>query len=292
MKKRIAKIAFCCIGAIFLLSCQDDNESSDTGEFNSLTVITRTEKNELEAAVNEINSAVGNNFGVDTSTSKTVSTEKTFGCMDITSEEDENGNIAVIIDYGETCELRNEDVVSGRIVITYTSEDSEDNDFVIDYTLENYTYNDIMVTGSAQAIYDFENEAGNLVYAYESDFSFTWPDGLEATDNSSYATETIFESDEETFLNFYNLVTGNGETIFSNGDSYTFQITEPLRSEPRCRYYVSGVVVSTQNSETVTLDYGDGECDDSALETDDDGNTTEIDLDDIVDDDEDDDTGS
>lgn len=291
MKKRIVKIVSLFMGAILLLSCQDDNESGDTGEFNTAAVITQMEKNELEAAVNEINSAVGNNFGVDTSTSKTVSTEKTFGCMDITSEEDEEGNIGVIIDYGEACELRNGDVVSGRILISYTAEDSEDNDFVIDYTLENYVYNDIVVTGSAQAIYDFENEEGNLVYAYESDFMFIWPDGLEAADNSSYSTETVFESDEETFFNFYNLTTGSGETTFSNEDSYTFQITEPLRSEPRCRYYVSGVVVSTQNSETVTLDYGDGECDDSAIETDGNGNTTVIDLDDIEDD-EDDDSGS
>lgn len=288
MKKRIVLMSSLYIGALLLMSCQDDNESSATGEFSTAAVITRTEKNELEAAVNEINSAVGNNFGVDTSTSKSVSTEKTYGCMDIASEEDEEGTIRVIIDYGETCELRNGDMVSGRILISYTAEDSEDNDFVIDYTLENYTYNDIVVTGSAQAIYDFENEAGNLVYAYESDFVFSWPDGLEATDNSSYSTETLFESDDETFFNFYNLVTGSGETTFSNGDSYTFQITEPLRSEPRCRYYVSGVVVSTQNSETVTLDYGEGECDDRALETDGDGNTTEIDLDEIGEDDDDD----
>ena len=291
MKKRIVKIVSLFMGAILLLSCQDHNESSDTGEFHTAAVITQMEKNELEAAVNEINSAVGNNFGIDTSTSKTVSTEKTFGCMDITSEEDGEGNIGVIIDYGEACELRNGDVVSGRILISYTAEDSEDNDFGIDYTLENYIYNDIVVTGSALAIYDFENEEGNLVYAHESNFMFTWPDGLEATDNSSYSTETVFESDEETFLNFYNLTTGNGETTFSNGDSYTFQITEPLRSEPRCRYYVSGVVVSTQNSETVTLDYGDGECDDSAIETDGDGNTTVIDLDD-VEEDEGDNTGT
>lgn len=292
MKKRILKIASFCIGAVFLMSCQDDNESSDSGEFSTSTVITQTEKNELEAAVNEINSAVGNNFGIDTSTNKTVSTEKTFGCMDITSEEDADGNIGVIIDYGEACELRNGDVVSGRILISYTAEDSEDNDFVIDYTLENYTYNDIVITGSAQAIYDFENEEGNLVYAYKSNFIFNWPDGLEAMDNSSYNTETIFESNNETFFNFYNLVTGSGETTFRNGDSYTFQITEPLRSQPQCRYYVSGVVVSTQNAETVTLDYGEGECDNSAIETDDNGNTTVIDLDSIVEDDKDDENGS
>ncbi|WP_425236085.1 hypothetical protein [Ulvibacterium sp.] len=292
MKKRIVKIVSLFMGTILVMSCQDDNETSNPSEINATDVITQAEKNELEAAVNEINSAVGNNFGVDTSTSKTVSTEKTFTCMEITSDEDEDGNIEVIIDYGEACELRNGDVVSGRILVTYTSDDSADNDFTIDYTLEDYAYNDIMVTGSAQAVYDFENEEGNLVYAYESEFSFAWPDGTEATDSSNYSTETIFGSEDETIFDFHNLVTGSGETTFNNGDSYTFEITEPLRSEPRCRYYVSGVVVNTQNMEMTTLDYGDGECDAIATETDGNGNTTVIDLEAVEEDDDDDDTGS
>lgn len=289
------------VGTILLISCflwvgcGDDDSSGSTGEESSQTddlvttqAVTQSEQQDVENAVNEINATVGSNFDVETGTSKNPNLEeeqKISRCVAISLEEDEDSNVILIFDYGEEgCELSNGDVISGRIVVTYNT--ASDEELQIDYVIEDFSYNDINVTGSANAVYDFENEDGNYVYTSNSEFNFEWPDGLTATDVATYSTETIDDEDEETFFSFYTLLTGNGETNYSNGDSYTFEITNPLRSEPRCRYFVSGTLVTTENNETTTLDYGDGECDNLATLTDNEGTETEIDLDEERKDDE------
>ncbi|MEM9000464.1 MAG: hypothetical protein AAGB24_09380 [Bacteroidota bacterium] len=274
-KNQVLKFGALFVFGCLLTSCQEDDEGESITESNATDVVTLAERDELENAVNEINTIVGDNFGVDMGTGKSVGTEKSYDCITITADEDDNGNVEVIIDYGEECELRNGAIVSGSIIVTYAIADDE---FEIVYTLQNYVYNDIEVTGSAVAVYDYENEDANLGYTYSSNFNFAWPDGLTAIDSTTYTTETVFEENEENFFDFYTLVTGSGATEFSNGDSYTFEITSPLRSEPGCRYYVSGIIINTENTATTTLDYGDGTCDAIAIETDSDGNVTTVDL--------------
>jgi len=301
MKKNVLSFSVTLLLFCFLItSCDDDTESTteqdvvstEDGEVSSTEVVTQSEQEDTESAVNEINGIVGDNFGVDTGTNKSADIDdegKATDCIDLTSEEDEDGNVVLTIDYGDGCELEDGDIISGRIIVTYNTQTEDE--ILIDYELEDLVYNDIIVTGSAEAVYDFENEDGNLVYTSTSEFDFAWPDGLTATDVTTYSTETIFEDGEdEDFFGFYTVVTGSGETSYSNGDLYTFEITTPLRSEFRCRYYVSGTVVFTENSETTTLDYGDGECDNLATETDSEGNETIIDLDEEKE--EEDETGS
>ncbi|MEL6484106.1 MAG: hypothetical protein AAFU57_09025 [Bacteroidota bacterium] len=279
-KNQIFKFSPILLLGMLCLACQDDdNDGSSAVATNTDEVKTQQEKSELDRAVNHINGTVTGNFDTQSSTTSRNSEES---CASITLEENDDEGSLLTIDYGEACTLPNEDVVSGKIKVTYLLEEGVYN---IVYELENYQYNDIAVSGSATATYN-QSDSRQYTYRYTSEFEFEWPDGLEATDTTTYSIETFWEDSEESFFSFYQLTTGDGQTAFNNGDTYSYEITTPLRTESGCRYIVSGVWVQTENTQSTTLDYGDGTCDNEAEQTDNDGNTIIIDLDDRDDDEE------
>jgi hypothetical protein len=76
-------------------------------------------------------------------------------------------------------------------------------------------------------------------------------------------------------------ITGYTNAETSDGDVYKKEIVEPLIRTRDCRYIVQGTVEITLNGELVSsLDYGDGECNDTAILTQN-GESTEIDLSEI-----------
>ncbi|MBC7557236.1 MAG: hypothetical protein H7195_09785, partial [Chryseobacterium sp.] len=66
--------------------------------------------------------------------------------------------------------------------------------------------------------------------------------------------------------NVYN-VTGNWTTTFPNTTIQSSTITTPLVIKLNCANIVKGVITSTRNGNTATLDYGNGDCDNLAVFT-------------------------
>ncbi|NHF59578.1 hypothetical protein FK220_009520 [Flavobacteriaceae bacterium TP-CH-4] len=275
-KNNMYLIGLLCATGLCILGCEDDDGSVASSEVVAAEAVSDQQYIEIQNATEAITGVSGDAFLTDTGADKRASTYKITDCVERSSEE-VNGRVTITLDYGEGCELGNGDTVSGVIAITYDQNDSA-NGAVILTTLENYRYNDISVTGNASSIYMANEENGGFIFSSETDLSFEWPDGLTAISYSLSETETVFAISDEAF-DLYTLVSGNGNTEFSNGDSYGYEITVPLRSEIGCAYIVSGVMVSSENNSTLTRDYGDGSCDDIATETDDDGNTVTVDLD-------------
>ncbi len=276
--------------SLLVVSCEDDDGSvtdgTESNDVPGVAVVTASEFETVQEAIETITSVSENTFITDTGTAKQAGTAAANkSCAEVTFEESE-GVMTVTIDYGTGCEIDDENTVSGRIILTYNTQITEGEDVAIETTVDSFMYNDITVSGSAITTYNTDSNDGidNFTFSTESDYSFEWPDGLTATSTDESSTETIFEVDqEENDFQFYWLTTGEGGTTFSNGDVYSYEITMPLRSNFNCRYIVSGVITVTENSDMVTTDYGDGACDSIATETDQDGNETTIDLDDVED---------
>jgi hypothetical protein len=60
------------------------------------------------------------------------------------------------------------------------------------------------------------------------------------------------------------LISGNWTITKRDGTLRNVSIVEPLRREMSCRYIVSGTVKIEQGEKNITVDYGNGDCDDLA----------------------------
>lgn len=279
MKNRvIAYIGLLFITSTFLPSCNNDDDKTSTP---TSAVTTSKQYDNVASANKEINAIIENVFNTESITRANRNTNsKLTDCITITSEITDQTK-TVIIDFGEKCELPNGDIISGGIGMSFSLQLDTESKIEITYTLEKIVYNDITISGNATTIFSFQNDTGNTKFTTNSNFLFTWADQLTATSETNYVTESFTENnnpDSPTNLSFYTLTTGSALTEFSNGDRYAVEITTPLRNESSCAYTVSGVLVTTENSNIITLNYGDGECDNIATQTDGDGNETTIEL--------------
>ncbi|MBQ0733434.1 hypothetical protein [Aquimarina celericrescens] len=282
MKNRvIAFLSFILVSSSFLVSCQDDDNDP---QIPTTQVTTAAQFKDVEAVNTEINTLVENVFNNESGFVPTTRSlnNKMVDCATITSEFAENTRI-ILIDFGDGCEINGE-MISGSIRMSFAVTLDAENKVEISYTLENVVYKNITISGNATTTFTFRNDTGNNSYtsnfATNSNFSFAWEDGLTATSETTFTNETFFGPDPNNpnEFEFYTLNSGSSITEFSNGDRYAVEITTPLRNERGCVYTVSGVIVTSQNSETITLDFGDGECDNIATQTDTDGNETTIEL--------------
>ncbi|GAA4271069.1 hypothetical protein U6A24_04155 [Aquimarina gracilis] len=282
MKNRvIAFLSILMVSSTFLISCQDDDNDP---QVPTTQVTTSKQFEEVEAANTEITTTVETVFGSESgflpATGKFAN--KMPDCATITSEVIDSTR-TIVIDFGDGCEVNGE-TISGSIRMSFAIELDGENKALISYSLENFVYNDITVSGSATTTFTFNNNmtdgSYSSNYATTSDFTFAWADGMTATSQTNFSNETFFNinPDNPEEFEYYSLNSGSSSTTFSNGDIYSVEITTPLRNERGCAYIVSGAIVTNENSETTTLDFGDGECDNIAIQTDGDGNETTIEL--------------
>lgn len=278
MKNRvIAFLSILFVASTFLLSCSDDDNEV---QVPTSQVTTSKQFKDIEAANTQINDLVKNVFNTESGVANNGnSNQKLADCITVTSEIVDDNKI-IVIDFEDSCELPNGEVISGSIKMSFSVTMDTENNIEISYELENLNYKDITVSGSATILFSFQNDTGNIKFTTNSNFSFAWDDGITATSQTSSEIESFSNNDTGTPINFefYTLTTGNSLTEFSNSDQYVVEITTPLRNESGCQYIVSGVLVTAENSAVVTLNYGDGECDNIATQTDADGNETTIEL--------------
>ncbi|MCK8521890.1 hypothetical protein M0D21_09950 [Aquimarina sp. D1M17] len=276
-KNAIAFLSFLFLSTTFFLSCQDDDNDQ---MIPTAQVTTEKQYDDIETANNRIQSTVENTFNLESGFPVNRQLlSKNSDCITTTSEVIENTR-TITIDFGDGCEVANGEIITGTITMSFSILMDTENQVEITYTVENFTYKEISVNGSATTTVSIDRDAGNRKFTTTSNFVFTWGDGLSATSETNFTKETFLETnaDNPGDFDYYSLTSGSSNTTFSNGDIYSVEITTPLRNERGCIYIVSGVIITSQNSDTVTLDYGDGECDNIATQTDSDGNETTIEL--------------
>ena len=66
--------------------------------------------------------------------------------------------------------------------------------------------------------------------------------------------------------------------MFRNGNTHSYEVTNPLRREMVCRFFVSGSVDVVRTNFSGVFDYGEGDCDNQATFTFEDGVVREITL--------------
>lgn len=181
-------------------------------------------------------------------------------CVTITAVM--TGNIKnVVIDYGDGCTMHNGNILSGKInmEITYVIGELK---AIIDSSFDNFYFNGKKVEGDVKKTGTIANGVPEAII--NSDIKIIWED-------ESYVT-VVGERKRVWIEGFKNLhfgdnvflVTGNWTITKKDGVVRTITIMEPLRREMSCRYIVSGIVKIEQGGAELTVNYGDGECDDLA----------------------------
>ena len=199
------------------------------------------------------------------------------GCAVITHDTASFPKV-ITIDFGDGCEGRRGKEKAGKIIITHTdSLHKPGAKRTVEF--DNFSIDGNPVVGSKTIENKGLNGAGNIYFEHSETFKVTTDKG-EISKESSGTKEWIAGFDTQTKDDDVFKLTGSGTFTSPRGTS-TREITEPLIIDRSCGYPTQGVVAFTGGKkDDMSINFGDGTCDDLAVITKD-GKEREIHLDDI-----------
>jgi len=264
---------------LLIVSCDKDETVSDTVALET-EVITVTElkySDEAEQISDEVFEVVEDVYVSDelaTTAKGLYFSDYLPDCVTVTTVVTDTTKEKTI-DFGEGYELRNGNVLSGIIYMSY-EEDMEVAMKTISVSLENFTFNSVAVEGSKSIVRVRSNDNGNPQGTATASLNATWPDGETATFSGTRTREWIEGYGTGFWGDNVYLITGNGTFTGKAGNTYSKEVISPLRREMACRFIVSGVLQISRNDATSSLDFGDGNCDAKGVLTKADGTEEEV----------------
>ncbi len=195
-------------------------------------------------------------------------------CVTITLVAEQNYR-QLTLDFGEEGCLVNGHLLRGQIVMSYTR-NSEAQQVLLTYDLIDFYFNAKNVIGSKTLLKELSNENGNPQFTHTLDLTVIWPNGAQASREGLRIREWVEGFGSGIFSDNVFEVTGNWTTTFVNGNEHTYTVITPLRREVICLYFVSGSVDVQRTNFGGTFDYGEGDCDNVATFTF--NNGTEVDV--------------
>ncbi|MCG6188869.1 hypothetical protein [Maribellus maritimus] len=287
--KKVFGFGFLLLGVV-LFSCQNNDKQGGqltSEELSEKSTQIAMDEIAMESATTELDYEVDFYANAEFVLSQWMGMGKRWGwmnglrykynhCPDLTIENEDGGYPKTItLDYGDSTVLRSGKVLSGVVIIEISGPRS-DGDYTRFITYEDFGVDSLVVNGTAQVTVDREN---SVFRTFTSDLVFLLADGTSINRTSVREWEWIEGIDSEMDQTDDMVqITGYTNATTSEGDEYMKEIIEPLIRTRNCRFIVQGVVEITLNGELLSsLDYGDGECNDVAILTQD-GETAEVDL--------------
>lgn len=181
------------------------------------------------------------------------------------------------IDFGTTgCQLNNGNIVKGKIIISFVFQPTAVS-HTVTYTFDNFYHNNIKFVGTKTFTRSLTaataTSAPHPIVVMLLDMTITMPNGDVYTRVGTRTRELVdgFNTPMVFADNIYK-ITGNWTTTHPNGTVQTATITTPLRARMSCLVVnkpllVLGVITFVKNGVTATLDYGNGDCDNTAVFT-------------------------
>jgi len=181
----------------------------------------------------------------------------------------------ITIDFGtEGCLIRG-NVLKGKIIMSYEA-NPEAQQILISKTFEEFYFNNKNILGGTSILKELANENGNPQFTRNVDITVIWPNGVEASRVGTKVREWIEGHGSGVWSDNVFSITGNWTSTFRNGNSHSYEVIIPLRREVICYYFVSGSIDIERTNFSGVLDYGEGDCDNQATFTNENGNVREI----------------
>ncbi len=181
----------------------------------------------------------------------------------------------VTIDFGTEGCVVNGNTYKGKMILSYTR-DPEAQQITITKTLEDFYFNNKSIVGGKTIVKVLSNNNGNPQFTKTTDITIIWPNGAQASRNGVKVREWVEGFDSGVWSDNVFEVTGNWTTTFVNGNTHSYEVVIPLRREVICYYFVSGSIDVERTNFSGVFDYGDGECDNNATFTFDNGTVVDI----------------
>lgn len=261
----------------FFTACNNE-ENTEELSVAKLTLEEVSLNDEADAISEEVTSVVEDIYTVDemAATAKGYLSDFLPDCVTITTLVTDISKEKTI-DFGDGCELRNGNVLSGIIKMSYLK-DMEAASKSVNVSFENFFFNEVGIAGSKSILRVLSNENGNPQSDVATDITATWPDGATAMMTGNKTREWIEGHGTGFWGDNVFLITGNWGFVNRDGLAYAKEVLTPLRREWACRFIVNGVVQITRGDAVASLDFGDGGCDAFGTLTHPDGSTEEIRL--------------
>ncbi len=186
-------------------------------------------------------------------------------CVTITVVVQQNFR-EVTLDFGDEGCLVHGHILKGQIVFTY-SRDPEAQEVLISYNLIDFFFDAKNVLGSRTILKQLSNENGNPQFTHTLDLTVIWPNGAQASREGQKVREWVEGFGSGLFSDNVFEITGYWNTTFINGNTHTYEVLTPLRREVICYYFVSGSIDVQRTNFGGVFDYGDGDCDNQATFT-------------------------
>lgn len=179
------------------------------------------------------------------------------------------------IDFGTSnCTLENGNTVRGKIIITFTYQPTATS-HTITYTFDNFYHNDIKYSGSKTFTRVMTANAAGLlrpIVTMNMDMTVTFPNGDVYTRVGTRIREILEGYTTPSWTDNIYQITGNWTTTKANGATRVATITTPLRIRMSCiaqqkPLTVKGIISFVSGTNTASIDYGNGDCDNTAVIT-------------------------
>ncbi len=248
------------MAALLMVSCNNDETPGFSEEDTESASIDALEDSYFDDA--DDLAAVGFTSTDDSFSGGKINTDERLACAVLT-RTGERSNGSLRIDFGTGCTGPGGNVRTGAIVIVHEGAWNEAGSSW-SITFDNYSINGIKIAGTREVtVVSFANNLS----VYDVTLiggSITWPDGRTATREVSRRRE--HERNENNLLDRL-IIYGTAEGISRRGRGYSVEIVERLIYTRACAAEgviipVSGVkVIKHGNNRELTVDYGDGTCD-------------------------------
>jgi len=197
--------------------------------------------------------------------------ENPDACFELTIHENEDGEFwprSWTLDFGtEACESFNGIVRKGMIHVNLSDHwRNEASLRTISY--DNFYVDNVNLEGEKSIENTGLNESENMTWLRKmTDGKLTYEDGTITTWNCERYSELVEGGDTWLFRDDIYMVTGGGNGV-KDGLAFTTEITIPLEYVFGCRFPLTGeLTINVEGSETVIINYGEGECDNIATQT-------------------------
>ena len=253
-------------GTIFLSSCQKENENLFSETDLALAedeALSETLFDDVMASVDDAVKSVDDMIFGGGLKSAIVSN----GCPLVTVDHPDEvyWPKVITIDYGTGCEGFYGQTRSGMIKVTINGRYRIPGS-VKTVELIQYVINGISVEGTKTIENLGLNENNNLEFSvFLSGGKITTPNGIVLNREFTRLREWVAGADTPNHFDDVYFISGATTGTNFLGDAFTRTITNPLEWAASCKFIKSGTIVSeVEGKTTITIDYGDGTCDNEA----------------------------
>lgn len=279
-KQPISFKTFLVIGTMLLGFTSCKKESTDTTEGLAAQSYNVAEVEDDNTQIMADQAESEGSVNLRTAPSENAAVDLITSCATVTRDTVSSPKV-ITIDFGTGCTNSNGVTRKGKIIVTYTGR-YRDAGTVVHITSENYYVNDNKVDIDRTVTNNGTNDNGHYTFNIHSVRTVTYTDGTTSSSTADKVREWTAGSDTpRNFTDDVFSVTGTATHTSRAGILYDATTVSPLIRKVSCHQFVSGQVkiVRHGNRERFgTIDFGNGDCDDIATVTLDNGRTFSINL--------------